>query len=229
MIVELGERLKARRESLGLTQDMLTARVKEIDSSLSLNRITISQIENGIQSSMKDRLLLAMSKALECSPEWIVYGTNSANTDLSDSPSQANVSNGPSVSTMCPVISWVKAGDFSEAVTPYAPDEYEYYPCPVHSGPGTYILRVRGDSMEPRFEENDLIFIDPNLVEPEHNKFVIAMLTDSAEATFKQIQVIDNKKYLKALNPSYPPELRFLSINGNCQIIGTVIAHMKPI
>lgn len=221
----LGERLKHRRKELGFTQDTLAEKVGEIDPEISFNRITVSQIENGTQLSMRDKLLLATSKALNCNPEWLVYGRG----PKSSTETTSNITQGPIVEHKCPVLSWVQAGAFTEIMDPIISDEHEYFPCPTRCGPNTFILRIVGDSMSPRFEQDDLIYVDPDQQEVENGKFVVAQLEDSPEATFKKLQVIDGKKYLVALNPSFPPELKFIQVNGNCRIVGTVIAHVKPI
>ena len=225
----IGDRLKFVRESSHMTQDMLVDALKKVDPKLNATRMNISHLENNITSSMKDRMFVAVTKVLSCNPDWLVHGTGPMLIEESTQGKGGNVAKVDIDALLCPIISWVQAGAFSEVQSPYSPDDYEYMPCPVPTGEGTYILKVRGDSMTPKFEEDDIIFVDPNKVSAEHGKYVIAMLMDSEEATFKQLQILDGKKYLRALNPNYPPELRFLAINGNCQIIGTVVAHLKPL
>jgi len=78
--------------------------------------------------------------------------------------------------------------------------------------------------MEPEFYAGDLIFVDPSK-QHDNYSFVIALLEDENEATFKQLIIEDGKKYLKALNPDWPN--KFTSINGNCRIIGTVVGKWK--
>ena len=69
-------------------------------------------------------------------------------------------------------------------------------------GKHAYALRVRGDSMEPKFPEGVTIIVDPD-ASPVHGSFVVALLTDAEQVTFKQL-VIDGRRYLKPLNPRYP-------------------------
>lgn len=233
---DLADRIRAKRKELGMTQDKVAEMARKLDPELDVNRVTISHIENGLQRSMRDRLLLSLSKVLKCSPNWLVYGVESRSDQLCVKEprrryglSLVNIEPVEMENRMCPVISWVQAGAFTEVIDHITPDEYDYYPCPTRCGPSTYILKVRGDSMLNRFEDGDLIYVDPDQIEPIHNKFVIAMLDDASDATFKQLQIIDGQKYLQAINPTYPPDMRFLKINGNCRIVGTVIAHVKPI
>jgi len=56
--------------------------------------------------------------------------------------------------------------------------------------------------MESKFPEGVIIIVDPD-VEPVHGSFVVALLADAGQVTFKQL-VIDGRRYLKPLNPRYP-------------------------
>ena len=74
--------------------------------------------------------------------------------------------------------------------------------------------------MEPKFHDGDLIFVDPN-VEPVHGKYVVVMLEDTSEATFKQLIVEGGRQYLKALNPNWPDPI--IEIDQNARICGVVV------
>ncbi|MCY4264688.1 MAG: S24 family peptidase, partial [Gammaproteobacteria bacterium] len=92
--------------------------------------------------------------------------------------------------------------------------------CPIRCSPESFVLRVRGASMQPRFNEGDLIFVDPN-VAPDHGKFVVVRLTESNEATFKQLMIEDGKHYLKAINPDWPQ--RIIEVNEEAIICGVIV------
>ncbi len=226
--MDLGERLKYRRESLGLTQSILESKVRKIDPSINFTRITLSQLENATQKSMRDKLLLALSKALDCRPDWLVYGIEPISAN-DTTKTNYNVEPGPDVHQMVPEINWVQAGSWTTVSDNTPLDQANYHPCPVKCSPLTFALRVKGDSMLTRFEDGDLIYVDPEKLEPKSGQFIVALLEDSNEATFKQFLELDGRKMLKALNPDYPAELRFLSINGNCRVVGTVVSHVKPV
>ncbi|QKJ87437.1 helix-turn-helix domain-containing protein [Paramixta manurensis] len=83
--------------------------------------------------------------------------------------------------------------------------------------------------MIPRFEPGDIIYIDPSQRQKINGKFVIARLVNENSTTFKQLQIIDGKIYLQALNPNYTPEMKFTHVNQDCEIIGTVVWHIKPV
>lgn len=65
-----GERIRARRKDLKLTQRALAKLV-------SVAHVTISQWETG-DSEPGGKNLFALSNALQCSPTWILYGDEAA-------------------------------------------------------------------------------------------------------------------------------------------------------
>jgi SOS-response transcriptional repressor LexA len=134
---------------------------------------------------------------------------------------QINLRPGPGIRSLHPVISWIEAREWAEIAEDYTPqDEGDLLPCPIKCSEESFVLRIRGISMEPKFHDGDLIFVDPD-VEPVHGKYVVVRLEDSNEATFKQLIVEDGMRYLKALNPDWPVPL--LEINATATICGVVV------
>ncbi|MCY4358831.1 MAG: S24 family peptidase [Gammaproteobacteria bacterium] len=122
---------------------------------------------------------------------------------------------------LLPLISWVQAGNWQEISEAHTSDyEADLLSCPIRCSPESFVLRVRGASMQPRFNEGDLIFVDPN-VAPDHGKFVVVRLTESNEATFKQLMIEDGKHYLKAINPDWPQ--RIIEVNEEAIICGVIV------
>lgn len=122
-----------------------------------------------------------------------------------------------------PLISWVSAGSWLEAVEPYRKEEIDIWPeTTVDASEGSFWLRVKGDSMTSpvgfTVPEGMIILVDPQK-EAVSGKLVVAKLENENEATFKQFMVDAGRKYLKALNPHHPPTI----VNGNCKIIGVVV------
>ncbi|WP_369788347.1 LexA family protein [Rouxiella sp. WC2420] len=122
-----------------------------------------------------------------------------------------------------PLVSWVSAGCWLEAVEPYRKDEIDVWPeTTVDASENSFWLRVKGDSMTApagfTVPEGMIILVDPER-EPISGKLVVAKLESDNEATFKQYMIDAGRKYLKALNPQHPLTI----INGNCKIIGVVV------
>jgi len=133
----------------------------------------------------------------------------------------ANAHPGPDIRRLLPVISWVQAGEWMEISEGFVPQYgQELLPCPVACSKDSFVLRVRGESMEPKFHDGELIFVDPH-AEPVHGKYVVVMIEDTAEATFKQLIVEDDRQYLKAVNPNWPN--RIIELDQTARICGVVV------
>lgn len=139
--------------------------------------------------------------------------------------STTNIESGPETKGIFPLISWVQAGAWEEIVDNFAPgDAEEWIASPVKVSAASFYLRVRGESMfDPAdhrsFREGEIVLIDPNC-DAENGSFVVVRLDDDSEATFKQLVLEGGKKYLKALNPTWPN--RIFEVNGNATICGVV-------
>lgn len=122
-----------------------------------------------------------------------------------------NVEDGPDLRGEVPLIDWVKAGDWNAAADPYCVgDAEDWYPKPRRAGPGTYCLRIRGDSMTnpypsgKSYPEGCIIFVDPNLLSPVSGDPIIAKMEGSDERTFKVFMQEGTRIWLKPLNPQHP-------------------------
>ncbi|MBL3524156.1 helix-turn-helix domain-containing protein [Serratia plymuthica] len=221
----LGERFRWRREQLGLTQEDA---VKEINRLLQgerkLTRVTISNIENGSQESMKDKVLLAVIQVLKCSAEWLVNNVGSIERDI--------ISPSPLLDKkdlrLVPYITWQSIVN-SQSVVVSSLGSDKYIPCPVPCSNTTFSIEINDESMLPRFEKGDTIFVDEAIRSPMNGQYIVASFNTPNNVGLKQFQLIDNIGYLKATNPDYPQEMRFVKFDNNCHVIGTVICHIKPI
>lgn len=124
-----------------------------------------------------------------------------------------------------PLISWVQAGHWSESPASLVPqDEVESLPCPVRCSLRTFVLKVRGISMEPEFSEGDLIYVDPE-VEPANGRHVVVRKEGSDETTFKQFVNEDGQMFLRALNPDWPG--RIVEMDKTVTVCGVVVFKGK--
>ena len=211
------QRMAIAREHAGLTQKELAEKVYRL-SGRKLDQAVISNLERGKAGSSKR--LPDIARACGVRTDWLTLGHG----DMVEGSGIANVEEvGASYSTRtAPVISWVQAGEWSEAVDLHEPgfgDGYE--PVPANAGPSVFWLRVVGDSMTAptgaSIPEGHLILVDPEL-EAMNGSLVVAKLDDSQEVTFKKLVIDAGQKYLKPLNPDY----KTIQVNGNCRIVGVV-------
>ncbi len=68
--------------------------------------------------------------------------------------------------------------------------------------PGSFVLKVRGDSMKDAgILDGDLVLVEPNR-EPRAGQIVVALI--DGESTLKRLVKVRGAWYLKAENPAYP-------------------------
>lgn len=122
-----------------------------------------------------------------------------------------------------PMLSWVSAGQWEEALEPYSISEInEWYESDTPVKGKGFWLKVEGDSMTApigqSIPEGHFVLVDTGR-EAKNGSLVVAKLTDANEATFKKLVIDGNQRYLKGLNPAWP----LTPIDGNCRIIGVVV------
>lgn len=150
----------------------------------------------------------------------------------SDAPSSlaqlhSNVTDGPDIRGRVPLISWVQAGVWSEAVDIYEPGYAEdWLPVLRNGSQHSYALRVQGDSMTAAhgksYPEGTIIIVDPEQRSPTSGQRIIAKLVGTNAVTFKVFVEEDGRRWLKPLNPQHPP------INDEFRVLGTVMAKYEP-
>lgn len=206
--MDIGSAIRVARKARKLTLEDLAHRVGSDTGNL-------SRLERGKQGASQDLLIKILSELGLPLSSALAAGTMRANVEAADVQS-GNV----------PVISWVQAGQWTEVMTSFsATDAEEWVACPVAHGPRTFVLRVRGESMfnphaRRSFREGDLIYVDPDRP-AENGNLVVVQQADSSEATFKQLIIEGDRRYLKAINPAWPEPIQ--SITDDTSICGVVI------
>lgn len=86
-------------------------------------------------------------------------------------------------------------------------------------------LKVKGDSMQPQFLENDTIICE-QCQDVESGEICIVVINDE-EAILKKLIKAENGVILYSLNEKYPPLV--FSNNDNVKVIGKVIEIRRKI
>lgn len=213
----LAERIKSARIHAKLTQKALALKA-------GVEQPVISQLETG--KNLQSAHLPKIAHACGVSAIWL---SENIGQMINSVAAESNVgeSRQPVESYRYPVISWVAAGAWAEAVEPYPAgfsDRYEF--SEYDSKGAAFWLEVKGDSMTSpvgqSITEGTLILVDTE-AEVAPGKLVIAKLPDSNEATFKKLVNDGGKLFLKPLNPSW----RIEPFTEDCRIVGVVVRALQ--
>jgi SOS-response transcriptional repressor LexA len=177
----LGPNIRRLRLSRGLTLEAVAVAAGTDTGNL-------SRIERNKQS-VSQALLRKIADALGVTPGDLL---NDASTEV-----------GPDLAGTVPLISEVQAGNWREVLDELQPGEGERIPTTYRVRTHTYALRVRGDSMEPKFPAGCIIIVEPE-EQAEPGKYVVVRQNADQDATFKQLVQDGGRHYLKPLNPRYP-------------------------
>lgn len=193
----------------------------ELSRQSSIPQPTINRILSGESSSPRRGTIEGLGKALNVSPDWLMFGSVA-----SDAPN-ITAALQPNRSFAYPEISWVQAGNAREAYEVGNISSCPRHTSDVWAGEGAFWLKVVGSSMTSpsghSFPEGFLILVAPD-IEPRPGQFVVARMIDTNEATFKQLVRDAGELYLKPLNPVYPIK----PIDDAWEIVGTVVDGKMP-
>lgn len=204
----LGQRIRARREELGLTQE-------QIASQIGIKQQSYQAIESG--SVKKPRYLYEISLALKCDMAWLLSGKEKEVKNVKVINFEAY---------KVPLISYVQAGVWTESCELRDSTGFEYIMTSLELSDKAFALQIKGDSMEPEFKEGDLVIVDPS-IKPTPGEFVVAMNGES-EATFKKYRELgydEHERMQFELIPLNPDYTTISTLNQQIRIIGTMVEH----
>lgn len=210
--LDIVKRVQARLDDLGMSWAEFARRIGTTDQ----------RVYNWRKRGIPKKEVDTIASILDCTTDWLLLGRK---TDKNHKVFAKNIEPGPEIQGYVPLISWVSAGEWTTVEDPYAMGDAEkWMPCPVSHGDKTFVLRVRGESMEPEYRDGDLIFVDPNRA-AVNGSHVVVRLENDLEATFKKLVIEGDQQYLMAINPSWPN--RIIEIDGKATIVGVVIFSGK--
>ena len=178
-VMDFGKRLKDVMEQRGV-------KPKELADSIDVDPSFISQLRSGHRKPGRD-VLTKLSRALNVKIEALI--------------SQNNVERVEFPAGRIPLISWVQAGEWSEAIDSYPPGVAEDWIPYGTKDRSTFALRVKGDSMEPEYRDGDVTIVNPS-IEARPGDDIVAKC--GQDVTFKRLKKHGATILLSPLNPSYP-------------------------
>lgn len=211
----LGDRLRARRNAVGLTQEKLAARC-------GVSRAAVAQWEAGVTRPSLDNLVKA-ADALSVWLSWLTVGDQS----LPDTP---NPFAPASPFRGVPVIDYAQAGRWgADGAIPDGTGG-EVIAADPEVSQRAFALVIRDNSMAPDFSEGDKIILDPD-VTPQPGDLVAAKLDSEPEATFKKFRPRGadgsgaSPVELAPLNPDWPTLV--VNAENPGRIIATLVEQRR--
>ena len=238
-IETLGDRVKKARKHAGLTQTQLAKKVGTSQGAIS----DLENDRNKDSSSLYD-----ISKTTKVNTDWLMKGQGEM-LDVDKVPSiddlraqieemqgqgQGNLLDAPvgtqhatmsDSSDTVPILSWVAAGSWSNVEPVSMSDAIGKAPKPAKLSKLGFALIVRGESMLPKFDPGDIIYVEPQtgFLALKNADLIIVQCNDDKEATFKQLVLgeTSDDMYLRPLNPNWH-EQRMVPM-GECNLVGKVV------
>ena len=233
----LGNSIKEVRKSKKLTQ-------KKLAELTGFKQNTISNHENG-NRQLDEGDIRIYAQALGVSPQYLFDLSKPSSVDTT-SPIQT-IYDELAPPRQAKVLTYAerqlkeqkseeetKINEVSEVIQLYS---YDYYDHPASAGTGQYlndvrverielpvdvdadfVIPIKGDSMEPDYQDGDLVFIQTSV---DLTDGVIGVFNYNGDAYIKQLVIDEDQAYLHSLNPAYKdmpitPETDF-------RIIGEVV------
>lgn len=125
----------------------------------------------------------------------------------------------PVVKRRIPILGHVAAG-----VPIMAEREYEEYEDDTYGLSCDYVLRVEGDSMEPRVMNGDIVYVRQ---QPDVDDGQIAVVGVDDSVTLKVVYHLPNGLQLVSLNPKYKPMIYTQSNTDYLAVIGLAVAYKR--
>lgn len=211
-MLQLYENIKKRRMALGFTQTDLADKLGYADKSM------IAKIESG-KVDLAQSKIISFANALHCSPSELMGWEEPVKYVDNDS------------CRSYPVIGEVAAGFGSEAVEEETGD-YEQIPLEWlrgHNPDNFFVLRVKGDSMYPDFQDGDHVLVHRQT--SVDSGTVAVMLYDSEVATLKKVRYKKGEDWVELIprNPEYQTKrIENWDLN-ECRVLGEVRRLIRDI
>lgn len=184
----VAEYIKEKREAQGLS-------AREVAKNAVITGEHLLYIERGQRKTPSFKVIMKILRALHVDLQDFLQETGylSVNVEPASLKKMKQI----------PVVSWVIAGKWNEVCDSFHPGDADEWIESDVRGKNVFALRVKGDSMEPEFNEGEVIIINPH-IEAKSGDYVIVKNDDKGEATFKQLKKYGDTIVLHPLNPKYP-------------------------
>lgn len=216
------DRIKLRMKTLGMTQEELANQIG----------VTRSAINHYLAGRRVPPLLqfVKMAEVLKTEPGWLQFGTNKKNNIEHDEIIESHATKDMPTLYKIPILAWNQLGEMKSIHKLNPKKVTAWVPHLFTDKLNCFALQIKGDSMTApsghmtSFKDGDIVQFTTDR-KAEHGNYVIAILSNAKEATFKQYVEDGGMKFLKPLNPQYP----IIPIDKDTQICGVLTAHFSQL
>lgn len=181
--MSMNEKIRYLRKLNGLT-------LEEVGSAVGVGKSTVRKWENGDIENMRRDKIASLAAALHTTPAYLM-GWEEDESTATSSPNAVKI----------PVLGRVAAGLPITAVENIL--DYEEIPHSLAATGEFVALQIKGQSMEPRIYEGDVVIVR---VQPTAETGDLAVvIVNGDEATVKKIKILPEGILLQPFNPAYQP------------------------
>ncbi len=193
MSESLGSRIKSRRKALGLSAD-------EVAEALGISRATLYRYESPDGHKIPTKLLDPLTEILKTNTDFLLGKNVEREKWIEENTIPI------SKITYLPIIGVVRAGVGGIAFEESLGQEFiETSALKGHSPSEFFWTKVKGDSMEPRLFEDDLVLVRKQ-TSIDSGAYAV-VLVDDEEGVVKRVTYDDNTITLHSQNHNYPPRI----------------------
>lgn len=204
-MIDIGPKIKARREKLGWS-------VTKLATLAGISQSFLSRLENNKATGSWETFMK-------------IAGAMGVSVDVFF-PNRSNVESAPPDWRRIPILDYNQTGAWAESNYQIVSDKQETIMANLEHPASTFALRVRDDSMEPQFKNGDIVVIDPT-IQPKPGDFVVAN-NAQGEATFKQYRVAGINEQGVEVFELWPLNNLYAPMRSDRQlmaIMGTMVEH----
>lgn len=203
--MELGQRIKSRRELLQMSQEELAKKTGYRD------RSSIAKIEQGVNDITQSKIVV-FAKALGTTPAYLMGWEDKLPDNILPMPKMNQI----------PLVGTIACGTPILAVENI--DDYVDIPEHVRAD---FALRCKGDSMiNARIFDGDIVYIRKQ--ETVNDKEIAAVLLGE-EATLKRVKLFADHITLEAANPMVEPITCWREEMNEVRILGKAVAFTSAV
>lgn len=213
--MEIGERIKKRREELGMSQIELAEKVGYT------SRSSIAKLETNA-NGMTQSKIIEFAKALKTTPSYLMGWEDSTENTQQNSYENIPGIRAVTVKTI-PLFAEISCGE-----PIYASEDIKCYIPVGEDIEADFCVVANGDSMTgARIYDGDIVFIKK--VDNINNGEIAAVWVDGDGALLKRIYIQDGVMSLVSENPKYAPRVYSGDRAQEVRLLGKAIAFQSSI